>query len=86
MLHFRLKKRGEVTPYEKVESLFPADLLGYTEEEAPTVPPWKPVIDTSNLSFAADYSPEDDCSKGEDRGSQLTCVTLESEVLQLLLF
>ena len=56
-LHFKMKKRGETTPYEKVESLLPADLLGDIEEETPTIPPWrlrKPVIDTSNLSFAAD--------------------------------
>ena len=54
---FKMKKRGDTTPYEKVESLLPADLLGDIEEETPTIPPWrlrKPVIDTSNLSFAAD--------------------------------
>ena len=52
-LHFKMKKRGETTPYEKVESLLPADLLGDIEEETSTIPPWrlrKPVIDTSNLS------------------------------------
>ena len=50
-----MTKRGETTPYEKVESLLPA-VLGDIEEETPTIPPWrvrKPVIDTSNLSFAA---------------------------------
>ena len=54
-LHFKMTKRGETTPYEKVESLLPA-VLGDIEEETPTIPPWrvrKPVIDTSNLSFAA---------------------------------
>ena len=56
-LHFKMKKRGETTPYEKVESLLQTDLLGDIKEETPTIPPWrlrKPVIDTSNLSFAAD--------------------------------
>ena len=35
----------------------PEDLLGDIEEETLTIPPWrlrKPMIDTSNLSFAAD--------------------------------
>ena len=57
MLHFRLKKRGEITPYDEVGSLLSTDLLGDIEEEAPTIPPGrlrKPVIDTSNLSFAAE--------------------------------
>ena len=56
-LHFKMKKRGETTPYEKERSLLPADLVGDIEEETPTIPPWrlrKPVIDTSNLSFATD--------------------------------
>ena len=59
-LHFKMKKRGETTPYEKIESLLPADLLGDIEEETPTILPWrpwrlrKPVIDTSNLFFEAD--------------------------------
>ena len=50
-----MKKRGETTTYEKVESLLTADLLG--DIKTLTIPPWrlrKPVIDTSNLSFAAD--------------------------------
>ena len=54
---FKMTKRGETTPHKKVESLLLADLLGGIEEETPTILPWrlrKPVIDNSNLSFAAD--------------------------------
>ena len=57
-LHFKMKKRCEINPYEKVESLLPSDHLGDIEEETPIIPPWrlrKPVIDTSNLSLAADH-------------------------------
>ena len=57
MLHFRLKKRVEITTYKKVGSLLSTELLGDIEEEAPAIPPRrlrKPVIDTSNLFFAAD--------------------------------
>ena len=66
-----MKKRGETTPYEKVESLLPADLLGDIEEETPTIPPWrlrKPVIDTSNLLRSRQPS-ENAGSKRDDRGS-----------------
>ena len=65
MLHFRLKKRGEITPYEKVGSL-----LGDIEKEAPTIPPWrlrKPEIElTPPLQLT---TLEDAGNKGEDRGS-----------------
>ena len=83
-LHFKMKKRGETTPYEKVESLLPADLLGGIEEETPTIPPWrlrKPVIDTSNLSFAADNPLRMLVAKEmiEDLQESLLCYTVASK-------
>ena len=36
-LHVKMKKRGETTPYEKVEYLHQADLLGGIEEETPII-------------------------------------------------
>ena len=71
-LHFKMKKRGETTPYEKVESLLPADFLGGIEEETPIITSLETeeTGDRHLESLLRSRQPSEDAgSKRDDRGS-----------------